>query len=224
LGDAADLLLASGKSHELAGIVNPAFLPWRSEAALALHGLGDGERAQELVDDELALAKRVGVPRAVGVALRAAGLITGGEDGLEKLRESVESLAGSPSRLERARSTVALGGALRRAGRRAEARGVLKDGLALATQCSATALVDEASAELETLGAQPRSMMLSGAESLTASEHRVALMAARGMTNPQIAQALFVTRATVESHLHRSYQKLDITSRTQLAEALGSTE
>jgi DNA-binding CsgD family transcriptional regulator len=55
---------------------------------------------------------------------------------------------------------------------------------------------------------------------LTASERRVALMAARGMTNPQIAQALFVTRATVESHLHRSYQKLDITSRAQLTDAL----
>jgi DNA-binding CsgD family transcriptional regulator len=186
--------------------------------------MGDDERAKELVTEELALARGVGVPRAIGVTLRAAGLITGGEDGVEQLRESVESLAGSPSRLERARSIVALGGALRRAGSRAEARGILEEGLALATDCSATALIEEANAELETLGARPRSMMLTGVESLTASERRVAGMAARGMTNPQIAQALFVTRATVESHLHRSYQKLDITSRTQLVEALGLTE
>jgi DNA-binding CsgD family transcriptional regulator/tetratricopeptide (TPR) repeat protein len=222
--DAAELFLASGESHERAGIVNPAFIPWRSAAALALHRMGDDERAKELVTEELALARGVGVPRAIGVTLRAAGLITGGEDGVEQLRESVESLAGSPSRLERARSIVALGGALRRAGSRAEARGILEEGLALATDCSATALIEEANAELETLGARPRSMMLTGVESLTASERRVAGMAARGMTNPQIAQALFVTRATVESHLHRSYQKLDITSRTQLVEALGLTE
>lgn len=220
LGEAAELLLASGELHELAGIVNPAFLPWRSEAALALHGLGDEKRARELVSEELALAKRAGVPRAVGVALRAGGLITGGEDGLGQLRESVRALERSPSRLERARSIVALGAALRRAGKRSDARSILQSGLALATECSAGQLVEEAKAELKTLGVRPRSAMLSGAESLTPSERRVAVMAARGMTNPQIAQALFVTRATVESHLHRSYRKLDVTSRAQLAEAL----
>jgi DNA-binding CsgD family transcriptional regulator len=167
----------------------------------------------------LALAKRAGVPRAVGVALRAGGLITGGEDGLGQLRESVRALERSPSRLERARS-IALGAALRRAGKRSDARSILQSGLALATECSAGQLVEEAKAELKTLGVRPRSAMLSGAESLTPSERRVAVMAARGMTNPQIAQALFVTRATVESHLHRSYRKLDVTSRAQLAEAL----
>jgi DNA-binding CsgD family transcriptional regulator len=59
-----------------------------------------------------------------------------------------------------------------------------------------------------------------GVEALTASERRVARMAAEGMTNKEIAQSLFVAVRTVEAHLHHAYQKLDISSRAQLAEAL----
>ena len=63
-------------------------------------------------------------------------------------------------------------------------------------------------------------MIRACADPLTASERRVARMAAEGMSNKQIAQALFVTVKTVETHLHRSYQKLDVSSRAQLARAL----
>jgi DNA-binding CsgD family transcriptional regulator len=67
-------------------------------------------------------------------------------------------------------------------------------------------------------------MMFSGVESLTATERRVADMAADGMTNREIAQALFVTLKTVEVHLSQSYRKLGIGSRRQLSEALGARE
>jgi DNA-binding CsgD family transcriptional regulator len=63
-------------------------------------------------------------------------------------------------------------------------------------------------------------MVLSGIESLTASELRVARMAAEGMSNPQIAQALYVTRRTVETHLASTYRKLDVASRQDLPGAL----
>ena len=62
--------------------------------------------------------------------------------------------------------------------------------------------------------------MRSGIEALTPSELRVCRMAAQGMTNPEIAQALFVTRGTVESQLHSSYTKLAIRSRRELASRL----
>ena len=64
--------------------------------------------------------------------------------------------------------------------------------------------------------------MLSGVESLTPRERRVADLAAEGLTTRQIAEALFVTPKTVEFHLRRTYQKLDISSRTQLADALAA--
>ena len=94
-----------------------------------------------------------------------------------------------------------------------------------AHRCGADALVARAQDELAATGSRPRSLVLTGADSLTASERRVAKMAARGLSNPEIAQALFVTRKTVEKQLSSAYMKLDIASRTELADALGlSTE
>ena len=69
-------------------------------------------------------------------------------------------------------------------------------------------------------GARPRRVATTGAESLTASERRIAEMATSGMTNREIAQALFVTPKTVEMHLHHVFRKLGIGSRTQLSGAL----
>jgi DNA-binding CsgD family transcriptional regulator len=92
----------------------------------------------------------------------------------------------------------------------------------MAHKCGATALVNRGNEELAATGAHPRSVMLSGLESLTASERRVAQMAAEEVSNKEIAQALFVTVKTVEMHLSRVYRKLDIDSRRQLAGALSA--
>jgi DNA-binding CsgD family transcriptional regulator len=79
-------------------------------------------------------------------------------------------------------------------------------------------------AELVTAGARPRRDTLRGRDALTASELRVAEMAAAAMTNREIAQALFVTIRTVETHLTHAYQKLDIVSRAELAESLATAQ
>ena len=81
-------------------------------------------------------------------------------------------------------------------------------------------MADKAHEELLAAGAKPRSTALSGVESLTPSERRVAAMAAEGMGNREIAQALFVTLRTVEMHLSNAFRKLDLSSRTQLVDAL----
>src|SRR3954447_15493243 len=70
-------------------------------------------------------------------------------------------------------------------------------------------------------GPPRRTVVLSGLDELTASERRVAQMAAEELSNKEIAQALFVTVKTVEQHLGRVYRKLDLSSRRQLAGALG---
>jgi DNA-binding CsgD family transcriptional regulator len=204
------------------GIENPAFCPWRSQAALALHRLGRVDRARELGREELDLSRRWGPPRTIGISLRALGLVEGGLTGEQLLRDAVEVLAGSPARLEHARALIDLGAALRRANSRSEARKHLRDGVDLAHQCGATALVARANEELAATGAHPRKVMLSGLESLTASERRVAQMAAEEVSNKEIAQALFVTVKTVEVHLSRVYRKLEIESRRQLAGALSA--
>ncbi|MET0686586.1 MAG: helix-turn-helix transcriptional regulator, partial [Solirubrobacteraceae bacterium] len=74
--------------------------------------------------------------------------------------------------------------------------------------------------ELYAAGARPRTDALSGAAALTASERRVATLAAGGETNRDIAQTLYVTPKTVEVHLSNAYRKLGIRSRRELATAL----
>ena len=74
--------------------------------------------------------------------------------------------------------------------------------------------------ELFATGARPRRAMLTGPESLTPSERSVAEMAAKGLTTKQVAEALFVSRQTVEFHLRHIYRKLDVRSRAELAKTM----
>ena len=103
----------------------------------------------------------------------------------------------------------------------AEAKELLACALDLAAGCGA-ARAARTREELVAAGARPRRERLSGGEALTASERRVAQMAATGMTNREIAQALFVTMKAVALHLTRAYEKLDIAGRAQLSHALGA--
>jgi DNA-binding CsgD family transcriptional regulator len=199
------------------GISARGLLPWASEATLAQLALGDREGAGELARLELAEARRLGEPRILGRALRVAGLI---ERDLGLLRESVEVLTRSEARLEQARALVDLGAALRRAGHRTDARPPLSAGLDLADRCGASLLAVRAREELVAAGARPRRQRIAGVDSLTVSERRIARMANDGMTNREIAQALFLTPKTVAYHLTHAYQKLDISGRDQLAGAL----
>jgi len=86
----------------------------------------------------------------------------------------------------------------------------------------ASGLADRAHEELVVAGGRPRRerRMLSGRESLTASEDRVAAMAAEGLSNREIAQRLFVTIKAVQWHLRNVYRKLEVDSREELPAAL----
>jgi DNA-binding NarL/FixJ family response regulator len=83
-------------------------------------------------------------------------------------------------------------------------------------------LADRARAELAAAGGRPRASALKGVAALTASERRVADLAAEGQTNKDIAQLLYVTPKTVEVHLSNTYRKLGIRSRRELVEALAA--
>jgi ATP/maltotriose-dependent transcriptional regulator MalT len=192
----------------------------RFGAAQALLQLGERERAGELAEAVLDDARAFAAPRALGIALRGAGLARGGEQGLELLDESVVVLRSSPALLERAHSLSELGAALRRAGRRAAARGPLAEALDIAARCGARPLAARAREELKATGARPRREWRTGVEALTPSELRVVRLAAEGKTNREIAQALYVTPKTVEGHLARAYGKLEISGRGELSQVL----
>ena len=104
--------------------------------------------------------------------------------------------------------------------RRVEAREYLAPALDAAHRLGAAPLAERAETEVRATGARPRRVLITGVASLTASESRVAELAADGLTNREIAQALFVTMRTVEGHLTQVFRKLDLSSREQLAGAL----
>jgi DNA-binding CsgD family transcriptional regulator len=216
----ADLRVCQEISESAPGFQNPNMYGWRSTLALALPESAR-EEALGLAGTELGQARRIGQPRAIGVALRAQALVGEKGDQIELLEQAVAAFEAGPSRLEHARALVDLGAALRRIGRRTDAREPLRRGLDLSAACGASALAARAREELGAAGARPRRERLSGQEALTPSERRVARMAADGMTNREIAQALFVTMKTVAMHLTRTYEKLDISGRAQLPAGLG---
>jgi DNA-binding CsgD family transcriptional regulator len=204
--------------QEALPLANPNVLAWRSALALALPATARDE-ASALIDAELSQARAVGQPRAIGVALRAHALLAERSHSIELLCEAVAVLERSPARLDHTRTLADLGATLRRSGHRREARAPLSQALELAHRAGATALAARARDELQAAGARPRRLARTGLDALTPAERRTAHMAAAGMTNREIAQALFITMNTVATHLSHVYQKLDITSRNDLTRA-----
>jgi DNA-binding CsgD family transcriptional regulator len=197
------------------------FYEHRSLLARALLGLGEIDRARALVDEERPLALAFGTHRAIGVNLHTAGLLEHGEAQIQTLRAATEELGRSQSRLEYAAALCDYGAALRRANRRSQARIPLREARAIASAARAKPLQDRAVQELRATGERISRPDATGVDALTATEQRIASMAAAGASNRDIAQALFVTVKTVETHLGHVYQKLSVTGRRQLAHALG---
>jgi DNA-binding CsgD family transcriptional regulator len=183
---------------------------------------GDRSAAGAVAAHAVELATRWDTPGAIGQALHAQARVDGSDAGLDLLRTAVELLERSPARLEEARARVTLGGALRRRGQRVESRALLREGYELARRCGADALAETARSELRASGIRLQRELTSGADALTPSERRIAEMAAAGLSNAEIAQELFLTVKTIEMHLTRSYRKLDVRRRAQLAQALGA--
>jgi DNA-binding CsgD family transcriptional regulator len=217
-GALADQRAARRRQGEVAAF-DLDFDGWvRTARLLAL--AGEMEEARREAAAALEWARGFGAPGYVGQALTVTGLLEGGAAGLEQLREAVALLERSPCRRELATSLIELGGALRRDGRRVEAREPLRRALDLAAAGGLTATGERAREELRATGARVRRDHATGVASLTPSERRIAERAAAGASNPEIAQALFVTTKTVEMHLSRVYRKLDVQGRGDLAALL----
>jgi ATP/maltotriose-dependent transcriptional regulator MalT len=215
-------LREAGRTADALGF-GPVISGWRSALAVGLAGEAP-EEALDLAREDLRLARETGLARPIGIALRTLGIVQArGASGTECLRESVTVLEDGPSRLEHARSLVALGGALRRGNQPREARPILNAGLDLAVVCGAERLTEEAQQELLAAGGRRRRRDEHGVESLTASELRVAKLAATGLSNVEIAQTLFVSVKTVETHLAHVYGKFGLSgtgSRWRLGQLL----
>jgi DNA-binding CsgD family transcriptional regulator len=208
-------LLRCGELLEKYQVERPS--PWRSDAAAALTELGDDEQAERLARQAIALARDFGAPRRLAHALRVGGRVIGADEGLALLEEAAAVAGPSPARLESAYALADLGVELMQRRRKREGREALRLALEQALKCGASALAERVRGDLGAGGGRPPRLELTGVDALTPAERRVCDLAARELTNRQIAQTLFVTEKTVELHLTNAYRKLGIRSRFQLA-------
>lgn len=200
-------------------IDHPGLVSWRPVAALAAHAAGRIDDARQLASTAVDQAETTGLARPLGVALHAAGLVAPARSSLALLTRAVAVLEDSPASLEHTRAVVSLGAALRRASRLEDAREFLRRGLSQADAMGCRPLAARARSELLASGARPRRAAVTGQDALTPTERRVAELAASGHTNRQIAQALFITAKTVETHITHIYRKLQVPDRSHLAAA-----
>ncbi len=210
-----------GALREAQGRPNPSWTPWRSIAALALAHLGRRDEAAVLADAELALAERFGAPVPIAGALHARAVAEPDPEARVALCErAIAVVADVPGLLESLRARLELGSTLAYMGRRVEARHALRPALADADGAGAVVLADRARRELVATGLRPRNAALEGAAALTPRQRQVCDLAAAGKGNRAIAQELFLSIKTVETHLAAGYRKLGVNARAELAARL----
>ena len=212
--EALDDLLRAGDACRALGIVHPSPAWWRDAAVTAYRALDRQDEAAALAAEQLELARRAGTQSVLGMALRCAAPF--GESPADMLGEAVLLLDEAGASFDAAWALADLGAHLRRAGRRSDAQQHLRRALDFAERSGATPLRAYARQELLAAGARPRRTALTGPDALTGAERQVAALAVDGLSNRQIAAHLFITRATVETHLRHAFHKLGISSRTDL--------
>ena len=182
--------------------------------------MGDRDRAAAEARREVAIRRRYGPDRPLAEALRRAASFVPAREGVLLLEEAALLAESRPSRPVLARVLASYGMALRRADRASEGRDVLARAADLASEMGMERLFGRMRDELLVSGGRPRRARRTGPTSLTESQRQVATLAAEGLTNREVAERLFVTIKTVETHLMAVYRKLGISTRGQLAEAL----
>ncbi|QFU90324.1 AAA family ATPase [Amycolatopsis sp. YIM 10] len=215
------ILFDCGNRLAEAGVRNPVFVPWWLEAACLLAELDRHEEAAALAEYGERTAREWRTAESAGLALLAAGVATRGRRSLDKLAEAVERLSTAPAPLSQARAEFLFGRALLAHDDTKGARAHLRGAIALATQSGYLALGSAARDLLVSAGGRMHTMLdARRLGALSGSELRVAELAAAGESNRAIADRLFVSLRTVETHLSSVYRKLRIGLRDELPAAL----
>jgi DNA-binding CsgD family transcriptional regulator len=212
---AAEALAPLIEATEAAGVVEPVWTYFVPDAVEALTALGEADRAERLVDDFEAQARRLGRDWALAESARcrAVILLERGElgDALAAAEDAVARHDSLELPIERGRALLALGRVHRRRREKLLGKQALEAAQAAFEGVGAVLWADQAAEELPRVGLQRRNQT-----GLTEAEERVARLAAEGRTTKEVAQLLSVSPKTVEATLSRVYGKLEIRSRAEL--------
>jgi DNA-binding CsgD family transcriptional regulator len=222
---ALEMLAPQELSTDVAGPVTAIEVEFEPHlvASHAYQLLGDRENAVCEADREVAVRRRYGPRFRMAQALRRRASFESARRAVDLLAEALELAESTPRRPVIARVLTSYGAALRRVERVPEARDALYRAVDMAEEMGMERLRERAHRELVLAGGRPRRTRTSGPRSLTAAQQQVARLAADGRSNRQIAEDLFVTIKTVETHLGAIYRKLGIATRDDLAGVLGET-
>jgi DNA-binding CsgD family transcriptional regulator len=204
------------------GVVEPGSLRFHADAIEALIGVEEFDRAKELLERLEERARTLGGTWALATAGRCRGLLNatlGDVDGAVAALDSALKIHEQlPQPLERGRTLLAMGNVQRRNRQKQAARNALESALRIFEGLGAVQWAERARAEFERNGSTSNGS--NGSNGLTKTEHRVTELAIDGLTNQEIANALYMGRKTVETHLSNVYRKLGVRSRLELARKL----
>ncbi len=161
---------------------------------------------------------------ALGIEARVRALLSDGDAADSLYRESIARLGRTRLRVELARGHLLYGEWLRRESRRTDAREHLRTAHDMLDTMGIEAFAQRAARELRATGETARKRTVETRDELTAQEAQIARLARDGLSNPEIGTRLFISRRTVEYHLHKVFAKLGISSRNQLHRALGGAD
>ncbi|MBE8523772.1 AAA family ATPase [Amycolatopsis sp. H6(2020)] len=215
-------LLSCGRRLAHHGMRFPGFVPWRAHAARAALALGQTDDAARLAEEDINASARWGAARPLGTALTTLGLVREDDEAERALQKAITTLRSSPSRLQLATALTELGTLQARHGQSEKAIETLRQAVELSEQCGARPLARRAAEELRS-ARRALTPAKDNEHGLTRQEGRIAVMAAQGLTNREIATALHLTRRTVELHLSGAYRKLGIPGRAELGGALAKS-
>ena len=159
----------------------------------------------------------VGTDWGLGTRAGSAALLSEGDDADSLYREAIERLGRSRIAVQLARAHLVYGEWLRRENRRVDAREHLRTAYDMFSRTGAEAFADRAGRELMATGETARRRTDETRGVLTPQEAQIALLARDGLSNPEIGAQLFISPRTVQYHLRKVFQKLEISSRNQLA-------
>jgi DNA-binding CsgD family transcriptional regulator len=203
----------------LAGFGEPGVLRFLPDEIEALVGLGVLDDAQALLEPFEERARAVDRAWALATGARCRGLLLAARGDPPGALQALEEALGHHERMaepfELGRTLLVKGRVERRAKRKREAKDSLSRALAIFNSLPAPLWADQAVAELRRVGLRPPAPL-----ALTETERRTAELAASGLTNRQMADALFVSPKTVEANLARAYRKLGVSSRGELGVAM----
>ncbi|MEE3850626.1 AAA family ATPase [Gordonia sp. LSe1-13] len=194
----------------------------RPDLVETLVRLGRETEAADVARKFSMVADAKGQPWSAARARRAAAMVA--DDFDQAFAEALALHRDTPDRFETARTALAYGERLRRAGRRVDARVQLRSSLSAFAELGARPWADRAATELDLTGERVAHRPQGGVASLTPQELQVALLLSDGRTTREAAAALFLSPKTVEYHLRKVYRKLGIRSRAELSDIVSPTK